>query len=198
MDSRTAEAGIANPADSAVAEAGGAVSGLGPPGGRALRMARGVCRFLAAQGYSTLTEFPVGKGRRVDAIGLNRDRHFAIVEIKTSIADFRSDAKWPDYLPWCDAYYFAVPADFPADILPADQGLLVADAFDAAVIREAPVPDDECDPPPDPDPEIRARRRAAAATGSGPGPGRPLGHALLIYSFHALPRTGKKRGTAAL
>ena len=139
MYSRTPESGIAKPADAAVAEAGGPVSGLGPPGGRALRMARGVCRFLAAQGYSTLTEFPVGKGRRVDAIGLNRDRQFAIVEIKTSIADFRGDAKWPDYLPWCDAYYFAVPADFPADILPADQGLLVADAFDAAVIREAPV-----------------------------------------------------------
>ena len=139
MDSRTPESGIAKPADAAVAEAGGPVSGLGPPGGRALRMARGVCRFLAAQGYSTLTEFPVGKGRRVDAIGLNRDRRFVIVEIKTSIADFRSDAKWPDYLLWCDAYYFAVPDDFPADILPEDQGLLVADAFDAAAIREAPV-----------------------------------------------------------
>ena len=63
---------------------------------------------------------------------------FVIVEIKTSVADFRSDAKWPDYLPWCDAYYFAVPGDFPHDILPDDQGLLVADAFEAAVLREAP------------------------------------------------------------
>ena len=136
MDSRALENGIANPGESGAAEDAG---GIGPPGGRALRMARGVCRFLAAQGYSTLTEFPVGKGRRVDAIGLNRDRRFVIVEIKTSIADFRSDAKWPDYLLWCDAYYFAVPDDFPADILPEDQGLLVADAFDAAAIREAPV-----------------------------------------------------------
>ena len=116
-------------------EAGGA----GKPGGRALRMARGVCRFLAARGYSTLVEFPVGKGRRVDVIGLNRERRFVIVEIKTTVADFRGDAKWPDYLPWCDTYYFAVPDEFPADILPADRGLLVADAFDAAVIRESPV-----------------------------------------------------------
>lgn len=119
----------AGPADPAAAEAGG----------RALRMARGICRFLAARGYSTLTEFPVGKGRRVDVIGLDRERRFVIVEIKTTPADFRGDSKWPDYLPWCDAYYFAVPDDFPADILPADQGLLVADAFDAAEIREAPV-----------------------------------------------------------
>ncbi|MCY3828863.1 MAG: MmcB family DNA repair protein [Rhodospirillaceae bacterium] len=113
---------------------------------RAERMARGVCRFLAARGFSTLTEFPVpstrlragGQGRRVDVIGLNRERRFVIVEIKTTPADFRSDAKWPDYLPWCDAYYFAVPEGFPADILPPDQGLLVADAFDAAELRAAP------------------------------------------------------------
>ena len=126
MDLRSSDPAAAAPADSAEA------------GGRALRMARGVCRFLAARGYSTLTEFPVGKGRRVDVIGLNREQRFVIVEIKTTLADFRGDAKWPDYLPWCDAYYFAVPDDFPADILPADQGLLVADAFDAAAIREAP------------------------------------------------------------
>ncbi len=107
-------------------------------GTEADRLARGVCRFLAARGYSTLTEFPVGSGRRVDVVGLNRDRHFVVVEIKTSPADFRSDAKWPDYLPWCDAFYFAVPDGFPAAILPADRGLLVADAFDAAVLREAP------------------------------------------------------------
>ncbi len=101
-------------------------------------MARGVCRFLAMQGFSTLTEFPVGKGRRVDVIGLNRERRFVIVEIKTTPADFRSDAKWPDYLPWCDAYYFAVPDGFPAGILPPDQGLLAADAFGAAELRAAP------------------------------------------------------------
>ena len=126
MDLRPSDPAAAAPADSSEA------------GGRALRMARGVCRFLAARGYSTLTEFPVGKGRRVDVIGLNREQRFVIVEIKTTLADFRGDSKWPDYLPWCDAYYFAVPDDFPAEILPADQGLLVADAFDAAAIREAP------------------------------------------------------------
>lgn len=126
MDLRASDPAAAAPADSA------------ETGGRALRMARGVCRFLAARGYSTLTEFPVGKGRRVDVIGLNREQRFVIVEIKTTLADFRGDTKWPDYLPWCDAYYFAVPDGFPADILPPDQGLLVADAFDAAAIREAP------------------------------------------------------------
>lgn len=106
--------------------------------GQALQLARGISRHLAARGYSTLTEFRVGKGRRVDVIGLNRDQRFVIVEIKTSVADFRGDGKWPEYLPWCDAYYFAVPGDFPQDILPEDQGVLVADAWEAAVIREAP------------------------------------------------------------
>lgn len=135
-------ASLASPAGRDAAEnsvAGNDAGGAGTNnGGRAAQIARGVSRHLAGLGYSTLTEFRVGKGRRVDVIGLNRDQRFVIVEIKTSIADFRSDGKWPDYLPWCDAYYFAVPGDFPQDILPQDQGILVADAWEAAVIREAP------------------------------------------------------------
>ena len=110
------------------------------PGGRvstADLLARGVCRWLSDRGYGTLTEFRVGKGRRVDVIGLNRDSRFVIVEIKTSETDFRTDGKWPEYLPWCDAYYFAVPAGFPQHILPEDHGLMVADSYDAAVLRES-------------------------------------------------------------
>ncbi len=105
----------------------------------AVRMARGVCRRLLDLGYRPLTEFTLTGGRRVDVIGLNDASRFLVVEIKTSVADFRSDAKWHDYLPYCDEYYFAVPPDFPADLLPDDHGLIVADAFDAAVRRPAPV-----------------------------------------------------------
>ncbi len=101
------------------------------------QLARGICRRLGNLGYGALTEFRVGRGRRVDVIGLNREGRFVIVEIKTSVADFRADSKWPDYLPWCDAYYFAVPAEFPRDILPEDEGLIVADAWDATILREA-------------------------------------------------------------
>jgi len=131
---RTGQRGATDPSDGGSSNAG---ADTGRGNGRAVLLARGICRHLASLGYSTLTEFRVGKGRRVDVIGLNRDQRFVIVEIKTSVADFRSDGKWPDYLPWCDTYYFAVPGDFPQDILPDDQGILVADAWEAAVIREA-------------------------------------------------------------
>ena len=98
-------------------------------------LARGVCRRLADLGYGTLTEFRVGKGRRVDVIGLSRDSRFVIVEIKTSEPDFRADAKWREYLPWCDTYFFAVPEHFPRDVLPPEHGLMIADPYDAAILR---------------------------------------------------------------
>lgn len=106
---------------------------------RAAAVARGVGRTLIEHGFSVLTEFPLISGRRVDVIGLGRDGEFTVVEIKTSVADFRSDGKWPDYLDFCDRFYFAVPEDFPLDILPDEEGLMVADGFAAAVVREAPV-----------------------------------------------------------
>ena len=77
------------------------------------RLARGVCRGLAALGYAALTEFPLGNGRRADVIAVNGAGETLIVEIKCSVADFRADRKWPAYLEFCDAFYFAVPAGFP-------------------------------------------------------------------------------------
>lgn len=101
-------------------------------------LARGVARALADMGCQSLAEFRVGRGGRVDVIGLDREGGFIVVEIKTSEADFRGDGKWRDYLPFCDRFYFAVPADFPRGILPAEQGLMIADAFTAAIVRAAP------------------------------------------------------------
>ena len=99
------------------------------------QLARGVTRLLAEQGYGTLVEFRLPVGRRVDVIGLDRDSRFAIVEIKTSVADFRADQKWREYLPYCDLFYFAVPEGFPTVLLPTSCGLIIADAYTAAVVR---------------------------------------------------------------
>jgi len=102
-------------------------------------LARGVCRLLDAMGYTPICEAPLGTGRRADILALKSNGRFAIVEIKSGLADFRSDQKWPDYLAHCDRFYFAVPDGFPCEVLPADTGLIVADRFSAALVREAPL-----------------------------------------------------------
>ena len=102
-------------------------------------VARGVCRTLGDMGYSTLTEMRLATGRRVDVIGLDRKGIFAIVEIKVSVADLRGDRKWSDYLPFCDVFYFAIPAGFPREQVPADAGLIIADRFGGAVARPSEV-----------------------------------------------------------
>ena len=101
-------------------------------------LARGVCRALADHGLATLTEFTLGSGRRVDVIGLDRRGQVTIVEIKTCLEDFRSDRKWPEYLAFCDRFFFAVPEDFPRHALPTDCGLMAADPYGAVILRESP------------------------------------------------------------
>jgi len=98
---------------------------------------RGVCRMMVHMGYVPLTELSLRTGRRVDVVGLNTKGQILVVEIKSSIADFRSDSKWEEYLDHCDQFYFAVPLDFPTEILPGDQGLILADRYGGEVIRPA-------------------------------------------------------------
>ena len=107
----------------------------GEPGAAAEGLARGVCRLLADMGYGTLSEFKLKSRRRADVIGLAGGGQFLIVEVKSSPGDFRSDGKWPEYLPFCDAFYFAVARDFPIRLLPPDCGVMVADSYYAAVSR---------------------------------------------------------------
>ena len=76
---------------------------------------------------------------RADIMALGPRGQLAIVEVKSSLEDFRTDRKWGEYMPFCDAFFFAVAPEFPRDILPEEPGLIVADAFDGAVLREAPV-----------------------------------------------------------
>ena len=102
------------------------------------RLARGVCRLFEDMGFAAITEFSLANGRRVDVIALDGAGGTTIVEIKSSVMDFRSDRKWQEYLDFCDRFYFAVAADFPQELLPAEVGLIVADDWHGAVLRESP------------------------------------------------------------
>jgi hypothetical protein len=104
----------------------------------AAAICRGVCRALAEAGYATLTEVTLATGRRVDVMAVDRRGEILVVEIKSSVADFRSDRKWQDYLEFCDRFAFAVGPDFPQALLPEAVGLLVADAYEAHVLRDGP------------------------------------------------------------
>ena len=103
-------------------------------------LARGVCRALAARGYGVVTEMPLADGRRADVLAVDERGGVAIVEVKASRADYRADAKWDAYRAFCDRFFFAVPPDFPTDILPDGDtcGILLADGYDAHVLREPP------------------------------------------------------------
>ena len=93
-------------------------------------------RLLRARGFATVTELPLRDGRRADIVGVNGDGALLIVEIKSSVADFRADHKWRDYAAHCDRLYFAVDADMPPEIMPEEAGLIVADSYGAEILRE--------------------------------------------------------------
>jgi hypothetical protein len=99
-------------------------------------LARGVCRALGRLGYASLVEFPLANGRRADVLALAKGGQLLIVEIKSSVADFRADRKWEEYREFADRLYFAVPTDFPATLIPEECGLMVADAFGAQILRD--------------------------------------------------------------
>lgn len=106
-------------------------------------VARGTIRLLLRHDLVALAEVPLDGNRRADLMAIDARGRIVIVEIKVSRADLLGDAKWPDYLGCCDRYYWAVPAGFdigPLDgpaFLPARTGIIVADRYDAAIVREA-------------------------------------------------------------
>jgi hypothetical protein len=104
----------------------------------ALAIARGTARYLHALGYCVVAELPLPSGRRADLVALGGDGEIIIVEIKSSVADFRADQKWTDYRLHCDRLFFATVLEVPCEIFPPDAGLIVADAFGASIVREAP------------------------------------------------------------
>ncbi len=108
------------------------------PDGLAGDLARGVMRLFGDLGQSCLAELPLGNGRRVDVMALDRGGLLTVVEIKTTAADYRSDAKWREYLAYCDAFYFAVPETFDRSLLPDRVGIIVADGWGGAILTAAP------------------------------------------------------------
>ncbi len=104
---------------------------------------RGVCRMLRMAGFAAITEYSLASGRRADVIAISPKGRIMIVEIKSSIADYRADAKWPEYWAFCDQLFFAVPTDLDPEIIPSEAGLIVADAWGAEIVRcptERPIP----------------------------------------------------------
>ena len=104
----------------------------------ALMVARGAARLLLSRGLTCVQELPLASGRRADLVALGAGGEIWIVEVKSSVADFRADRKWPDYRAHCDRLFFATAAEVPAEIFPDEAGLIVADAYGATVLREAP------------------------------------------------------------
>jgi len=103
---------------------------------RALAIARGTTRLLAAMDFAVLPELPLPSGRRADLTALGRNGLLWIVEIKSSVEDFRADRKWEDYRLHADRVLFAVSPDFPVALLPEDAGLILADGHGAELQRE--------------------------------------------------------------
>lgn len=101
---------------------------------------RGCARLLGLMNYAPITELTLATGRRADMVAIGPKGEIIIIEIKSSVADYQADSKWEDYLEFCDRFFFAVPAEFPASLLPENTGYIVADRFGAEILREgAPV-----------------------------------------------------------
>lgn len=102
------------------------------------RLGRGVCRGLRALDFVCVEELVPAPGLRVDVMALGPKGEVWVVECKSGRADYRADRKWQHYLDWCDRFFWAVDASFPVDVLPEGTGLILADPYDAEVVRMAP------------------------------------------------------------
>jgi hypothetical protein len=100
---------------------------------------RGVSRLLRHCGHACLTEFPLVSGRRADILSIDDKGLIWIIEIKSSLADFRADHKWQEYNDYCDQLFFAHPMDMDPQVFPDETGLIIADAFGAEITRPAPL-----------------------------------------------------------
>jgi len=105
-------------------------------------VARGVTRLFCRQDLFAVCEMPLPNGRRADLMAIDAKGSLTIVEIKVAKADLIGDGKWTDYLDYCDKFFWAVPPYLTHILeeeryLPRDAGLIVADRYDAAVVRQA-------------------------------------------------------------
>jgi hypothetical protein len=104
---------------------------------RALAIRRAASMLCLRLGWSPVHEVPLPNARRADILALRGDGGFACIEVKSGLRDFQTDSKWPEYRDYADALYFAVDADFPAELLPGDPGLIVTCGLEAELVREA-------------------------------------------------------------
>ncbi|WP_296423905.1 MmcB family DNA repair protein [Yoonia sp.] len=102
-------------------------------------LARGVSRHLRGHDFVSVEELVPASGLRVDVMALGPKGEVWIVECKSSRADFQSDHKWQGYLAWCDRFFWAVDTNFPTELLPDDTGLIIADEYDAEIVRFGPL-----------------------------------------------------------
>lgn len=100
-------------------------------------LARGVTRMLMERGLASVLEVPLANGRRADVMALTANGEIWIVETKSCLEDFAVDAKWPDYIDYCDRFFFGVTEVFPRELIPEEVGLIVADGFGGAILRES-------------------------------------------------------------
>ncbi len=105
----------------------------------ATRIMRGVARMLAGQNFASLPELTLPNYRRADLLAVGPRGEIWIIEIKSSLTDFQTDKKWPEYLDYCDSFFFAVEPAFPIDQLPEACGLILADAYGGEIVRPAPI-----------------------------------------------------------
>lgn len=105
----------------------------------AMRIMRGVARMLAGQNFASLPELTLPNYRRADLLAVGPRGEIWIIEIKSSLTDFQTDKKWPEYLDYCDSFFFAVEPSFPVNRLPEACGLIFADAYGGEIVRPAPV-----------------------------------------------------------
>jgi hypothetical protein len=104
----------------------------------AAEICRGTARLLSTHGMAAVTEVSLGNGRRADIVAITHAGEIWIVEVKSCLDDFRTDAKWPEYREHCDKLHFAVGPAFPIDALPTDTGVIIADRFGGTLVRSAP------------------------------------------------------------
>ena len=95
-------------------------------------------RLLRTHGMASVTEVSLANGRRADIAAVSAGGEIWIAEIKSSVDDFRTDQKWPEYRDYCDRLFFAVAPGFPVQILPPDTGLITADRYGGEIVRAAP------------------------------------------------------------
>ncbi|MBX3598346.1 MAG: MmcB family DNA repair protein [Rhizobiaceae bacterium] len=105
---------------------------------RAMLVRRGVQRLLVDMGMHVLPEISLSTGRRADLVALTRQGDIWIIEIKSSVEDFRVDRKWPEYRLHSDRFFFATHPEVPAGIFPAECGFILSDGYGAEIMREAP------------------------------------------------------------